>query len=308
MACPRPSGSFWRTLTSRTESLIRRTCSNSSFFPFRCSWSSSSYARSKWSSMAPLPKGWFIAPPGGREGNIGCPKPHRVPPRSCSSLSAAVRHQRPPYPAALCSSIADPRPGRFRDSRPGPAYTAPRMRAFLAALLDSRFPAQALMASIVDTTSSAVGTGFLFSRWGSGQPGGRGEGWYGALAYSYTVGGGYFLGGETKYYRFATPDGLVRTFAQDVGLLVKRGGFAYGAVVQNVSTTAIPNFPLTSTVGIAWGNDRDWHLAFDYKADLSDLKDVKHRGSGGVEIVLRRRLNGDGFDQFLMAGITLYLE
>jgi len=213
-------------------------------------------------------------------------------------------------------------------------------------LLDSRFPAQALIASIVDTTSSAVGTGFLFSRWGSGQPGGRGEGWYGALAYSYAAGAGYFLGGETKYYRFATPDGLVRTFAQDVGLLLNRGGFAYGAVLQNVSTSAIPNFPLTSTVGIAWGNDRDWHLAFDYKADLSDLKDVKHRGSGGVEIligdavalrggatwdathdlwwasagvalltekggaqiVLRRRLNGDGFDQFLMAGITLYLE
>src|SRR2546427_12867430 len=44
----------------------------------------------------------------------------------------------------------------------------------LDGLLDSRFPAQALMASVVDSTSSAVATGFLFSRWGSGQPGGRG--------------------------------------------------------------------------------------------------------------------------------------
>src|SRR5258706_5780658 len=93
-------------------------------------------------------------------------------------------------------------------------------------LYDSRFPAQALMASIVDTTSSAVGTGFLFSRWGSGQPEGRGEGWYGALAYSYAVGGSYYLGGETKYYRFATPDGLVRKFAQDAGLVVRRGHVA----------------------------------------------------------------------------------
>src|SRR5882762_11973801 len=101
-------------------------------------------------------------------------------------------------------------------------------------LYDSRFPAQALIASVVDTTSSAVGTGFLFSRWGSGQPGGRGEGWYGALAYSYSTGGNYFLGGETKYYRFATPDGAVRSFAQDVGFLVNRGGFAYGVVVQNI--------------------------------------------------------------------------
>jgi hypothetical protein len=213
-------------------------------------------------------------------------------------------------------------------------------------LYDSRFPAQALMASIVDTTSSAVGTGFLFSRWGSGQGEGRGEGWYGALAYSYAAGGNYFLGGETKYYRFNTPDGQVRQFAQDFGLLARRGGFAYAAVLQNVSTSTVATFPLTSTIGIAWGNDRDWHIAFDYKADLSDLKNVKHRGAGGVElllgdaialrggatwdatadlwwlsagvglltekggaqIVLRRRLNGAGFDQFLMAGITLYLE
>ena len=117
-------------------------------------------------------------------------------------------------------------------------------------------------------------------------------------------------------------------------------------MLQNVSINAVPTFPLTSTIGIAWGNDRDWHIAFDYKADLSDLKNVKHRGAGGLElllgdsialrggatwdatadlwwlsagvafltekggaqVVLRRRLNGVGFDQFLMAGITLYLE
>ena len=213
-------------------------------------------------------------------------------------------------------------------------------------LYDSRFPAQALMASIVDTTSSAVGTGFLFSRWGSGQPGGRGEGWYGALAYSYALGGNYYVGGETKYYRFATPDGPVRKFAQDAGLLVRRGNFAYALVVQNLSTSTIPTLPVTSKVGIAWGSDRDWHIAFDYKADLSDLKNVKHWGAGGFELlvgdalalrggatwdatddlwwlsagagiltekggvqfVFRRRLNGAGFDQFFMAGITLYLE
>jgi hypothetical protein len=213
-------------------------------------------------------------------------------------------------------------------------------------VLDTHFPAQAVMASVVDTTSSPVGTGLLFSRWGSGQPGGRGEGWYGALAYSYAAGGSYFLGGETKYYRFNTVDAEVRQFAQDVGLLVRRGGFAYAAVVQNLSPHGVPGFPTTSTVGIAWGNDRDWHLAFDYKADLSDLNNVKHRGAGGLEllvgesvalrggatwdathdlwwvsagiglltekggaqIVLRRRLNGDGFDQFFEAGITLYLE
>ena len=212
-------------------------------------------------------------------------------------------------------------------------------------LLDPRFPAQALMISVVDTTTAPVGTGLLFSRWGSGQPGGRGEGWYGALAYAYSI-GGYNLGGETKYYRFATPDGEVHRFAQDVGMLARRGNFAYGLVVQNLATSAIPTFPLTSTVGLAWGTDNDWHLAVDYKADLSDIHDVKHKVAGGVELlfgevvalrggatwdasrelwwlsagfgilterggvqfVLRRRVAGEGYDQFFQAGITLYLE
>ena len=213
-------------------------------------------------------------------------------------------------------------------------------------LYDSHFPAQALIVSIADTTSSTVGTGFLFSRWGSGQPEGRGEGWYGAFAYSYAVGGKYLIGGETKYYRFATPDGLVRQFAQDVGILVRSGGFSYAAVVQNISTSAVPAFPLTTTAAIAWGSDTSWHLAIDYRADLSDTNNVKHRGSGGLELlvgdsialrggatwdatndrwwasggiglltekggaqfVIRRRLNGAGFDQFFEAGITVYLE
>jgi hypothetical protein len=212
-------------------------------------------------------------------------------------------------------------------------------------VMDPHFPAQALMVSVLDTVSAPVGTGLLFSRWGSGQPGGRGEGWYGALAYSSVV-GGFFVGGETKYIHFATPDGQVTQFAQDAGFLVRKGTFSWGAVVQNLSTSAIPAFPITSGLGIAWGTDRDWHLAFDYRADLSDTSHIKHRGAGGLELlfgdsiamrggatwdatadlwwlsgglgfltdkggaqlVFRRRLNGPGFDQFFMAGITLFLE
>ena len=212
-------------------------------------------------------------------------------------------------------------------------------------LYDPHFPAEALIVSVADTTTSAVGTGLIFSRWGSGQAEGRGEGWYGAFAYSYTV-GQYYLGGETKYYRFTTPDGLVRQFAQDFGILARSGSFSYAAVVQNVSTSAVPAFPLMTTAAIAWGSDTSWHLAFDYKADLSDTKNVKHRGSGGFEwlvgqsiafrggatwdathdlwwlsagiglltekagaqFVVRRRLTGGAFDQFFEVGITLYLE
>src|SRR3954453_14693174 len=91
---------------------------------------------------------------------------------------------------------------------------------------DPRFPAQGLMISIVDTASSPVGTGLLFSRWGSGQPGGRGEGVYGALPYSYSLGSTY-IGGMTKYYRFVSPAGEAHRFGQDFGLLAKRGDFGY---------------------------------------------------------------------------------
>ena len=211
---------------------------------------------------------------------------------------------------------------------------------------DPRFPAQALMVSIVDSMSSPVATGLLFSRWGSGQPGGRGEGWYGGLAYSYGIGSTY-LGGMTKYYRFATPDGEAHRFAQDFGLLSKRGNFGYALVAQNLSTSSIPAFPILATAAIAWGTDTDWHIAFDYKADLSDTKNVKSKiagggellveqvlalrvggtfdatrelwwisagvalltEKGGVQIVWRRRVSGaPGFDQFFEGGITLFLE
>jgi hypothetical protein len=211
-------------------------------------------------------------------------------------------------------------------------------------VMDTRFPAQGLMVSVVDTTASPVGTGLLFSRWGSGQAEGRGEGWYGGLGYAYAIGSTY-LGGMTKYYRFETPEGQAHRFGQDFGLLSRRGDFAYALVVQNVATSAIPAFPLSGTVAVAWGNDADWHLAFDYKADFSDTKNVKSRFAGGVEllfesvlavrggatwdatrelwwlsaglgfltekggaqIVWRRRITGD-LDQFFEAGITLYLE
>ena len=213
-------------------------------------------------------------------------------------------------------------------------------------LTDPRFPAQALMVSIIDTMSSPVGTGLLFSRWGSGQPGGRGEGWYAGLAYSYGI-GSTWLGGMTKYYRFATPDGEAHRFAQDFGILSKRGNFSYALVVQNLSTRSIPAFPILATAAIALGTDTDWHLSFDYKADLSDTKNVKSKiagggellieqvfalraggtfdatrelwwisagiglltEKGGVQIVWRRRVAGlPGFDQFFEGGITLFLE
>jgi hypothetical protein len=211
---------------------------------------------------------------------------------------------------------------------------------------DPRFPAQGLMISVVDTTSSPVGTGVLFSRWGSGQPGGRGEGWYAGLAYAYSLGSTY-LGGETKYYRFNTPDGEAHQFAEDFGLLSRRGNFSYALVVQNISTSKVPAFPLTGTAAIAWGTDADWHLSFDYKADLSDTSNVKSKlagglevlveqsialraggtwdvssqlwwlsaglalltEKGGVQVVWRRRVAGaPGFDQFFEGGFILFVE
>ena len=135
--------------------------------------------------------------------------------------------------------------------------------------------------------------------------------------------------------------GEAHRFAQDFGLLSKRGDFGYALVVQNISTEKLPLFPLTGTVGMAWGTDTDWHLAFDYKADFSDSSNVKHKAAlgaevliedsialrggatwdasahlwwasagigfltekGGLQLVWRRRVSGS-YDQFFMAALT----
>ena len=210
---------------------------------------------------------------------------------------------------------------------------------------DAQWPAQAVMASIVDSSSAPVASGILFSRWGSGQPGGRGEGWGLGFGYASAVGQALFAGGETKFLHYHGPDGLTAKWAQDFGVLAKRGGFSWGAVLQNVSTEKIPLFPLTGTLGVAWGADTDWHLSIDWKADFSDTAHVRHKFAtgvetlvgdsfalragatrdvaanmwwlsaglgilterGGLQLVWRRRVSG-GYEQFFMAGITIYLE
>lgn len=215
----------------------------------------------------------------------------------------------------------------------------------LDGVYDSHFPAEGVMGSVVDSSSSPIGSGLLFSRWGSGQPGGRGEGWGLGFAYSGPVGQALFMGGETKFVHYRGPDGLQAKWAEDVGILSQRGSFSWAAVVQNISTEKLALFPLTATGGIAIGSDTGWHLAFDYKADLSDTNHIKHRAAGGLEvlagdsialrggatwdatahlwwasagvgfitdlagfqIVWRRRIAG-GFDQLFEGAVTLYLE
>jgi len=215
----------------------------------------------------------------------------------------------------------------------------------LDGLYDSRYPAQAVLASLVDSVSSPVATGLMWSRWASGQPSGRGEGWSVGFGYSGAVGQNLFFGGETKFLRFHTPDGLVQKWAQDVGLLARRGNFSWAAVLQNVSTEKIPLFPLTATAAMAWGTDTDWHLSVDYRADLSDSSNVKSKAAlggelllgdamalrggatwdasarqwwlsagigllsekGGLQVVWRRRVEGP-YDQFFEGGLTIYLQ
>ena len=215
----------------------------------------------------------------------------------------------------------------------------------LDGVYDSRYPAQAVLASLVDSYSGPVASGLLWSRWASGQPSGRGEGWSLGLGYSGPIAQGLFLGGETKYLRYHTPDGLVHKFAQDVGLLSRRGNFSWATVLQNISPDKIPLFPLTATAAVAWGTDVDWHLALDYRADLSDSSNVKSKLSaggevlvgeslalrggatwdttakqwwlsaglgiltekGGLQVVWRRRVEGP-YDQFFEGGLTIYLQ
>jgi hypothetical protein len=211
---------------------------------------------------------------------------------------------------------------------------------------DVHFPAQGITASIVDSSGGGgVATGAIFNRWGSGQPAGRGEGWSAGLAYAGQLSGTLFAGGETKFIRYHTPDGLITKFAEDAGVLGKQGNFSWALMVQNLSFDNIPLFPLTGTAGVALGTDATWHLAFDYKLDFSDTNNLKSTGALGGELLIedglvlraglrrdftadinwvsagfavlttgaglqiswRRRVNGS-FDQIFEAGITLFLE
>jgi hypothetical protein len=231
---------------------------------------------------------------------------------------------------------------------PAGAAASRRYHFEVDGVYDSSFPAQGVMVSIVDSATTPVASGMLFSRWGSGRGDGRGEGWLLGFTYAHAVGQNLFFGGQTKFTHFHSPPdgGLTARWAQDIGFLSRGGGgFSWAAVLQNISLEKIPLFPLTATAGLAWGSDTDWHLAFDYKADLSDTKDIKHRAALGAELLLeqsialrggatwdpaasmwwisagvglltdkaglqlvwRRRVSG-GYDQLFEAGVTLFLE
>ena len=218
-------------------------------------------------------------------------------------------------------------------------------------ILDTRFPAQGLLMTVADNATGPVASGLVYAHWGSGRDEGRAQGWLGGVAYAYNTGSFYF-GGLTKYWHFNVPtsgdsnapDGSIRQFAQDFGLLARRGDFSYALVVQNLALSTHPLLPLTGTAAVQWGSDTGSHLAFDYKADLTDTSHVKHKlaagyellldafalraggtydltnslwwisagvgiltEKGGVQVVYRRKLS-DGLDNVFMAGFTLYLE
>ena len=227
-----------------------------------------------------------------------------------------------------------------------PAGLSQRKRYHLQidGMWDAKFPGQGVGASIVDSTSTTVGTGVIFQRFGVGEPFARGEGWLFGLGYAYPA-GGYNFGGLSKWLRFSTPQGEVRQLAQDFGILGGSAGFTWALVVQNLSTSQIPLFPTTATAAIAFGSDTDFRFAFDYKVDFNDSSNLKHRLNGGLELLLdqsvalrggyswspttgqqwisagvglvtdkvgislawRRRVAGT-LDQYLQAALTLYLE
>lgn len=154
---------------------------------------------------------------------------------------------------------------------------------------DTRFPGQGLIVSVADSTTLGAATGMVWQRWGAGTPDARGEGWLAGLGYAYNAGNFYF-GGLTRYYHFSGTYGEIQQFAQDASILMRQGDFSWALVTQNLSTTQVPLFPPTSTLGVAWGSDTDFHLAIDYKTDYTDFSNLKHKLAGGFEILVDRSL------------------
>ena len=216
-------------------------------------------------------------------------------------------------------------------------------------VLDGAFHTQGLIFGIADATSGPIATGLMYAHWGSGQDDGRAQGWLLGLGYAYQA-GSFLFGGVSKYLRFRIPvsdpaaDGTAFMLVQDFGILTRRGDFGLALVVQNITLSSNPLFPLTATGGVSFGNDLSSHLAVDYKVDLHDLDHPQHKLAAGYEFVIdafalraggtydvsnslwwvsgglgiltekgkvqfayRRRLSG-GLDQVFEAGFTIYLE
>jgi hypothetical protein len=210
--------------------------------------------------------------------------------------------------------------------------------------LDPQFPGSGFIVTAVDASTLAVASGLMYARFSTGHLDGRGAGFLLGAAYAYDLGGIYF-GGVSKYLHFDGPDGQSYRFAQDVGLLLRRGNVSWAVTGQNLAWSNIPLFPPSTTFAVAIGSDADYHLALDYKLDLKDTSNVKHRLSAGYEMLIgqafaprigfardftqglswfavgfglltekgglqfayQRRIQG-GFEHIFEFGLTLYLE
>jgi hypothetical protein len=210
--------------------------------------------------------------------------------------------------------------------------------------LDPQFPGSGFIVTAVDASSLAVASGLMYARFSTGHLDRRGAGFLLGAAYAYDIGGIYF-GGVTKYLHFDGPDGQSYKFAQDLGLLLRRGNVSWAVTGQNLALSNVPLFPPSTTFAFALGSDADYHLAVDYKLDLQDTSNVKHKLSvgyeflieqafaprigfardftqglswfatgfgiltekGGLQFAYQRRVQG-GFDHLFEVGLTLYLE
>jgi hypothetical protein len=210
--------------------------------------------------------------------------------------------------------------------------------------LDPQFPGSGFIVTAVDASSLAVASGLMYARFSTGHLDRRGAGFLLGAAYAYDIGGIYF-GGVTKYLHFDGPDGQSYKFAQDFGLLLRRGNVSWAVTGQNLALSNVPLFPPSTTFAFALGSDADYHLAVDYKLDLQDTSRVKHKLSvgyeflieqafaprigfardftqglswfatgfgfltekGGLQFAYQRRVQG-GFDHIFEVGLTLYLE
>ena len=210
--------------------------------------------------------------------------------------------------------------------------------------LDPQFPGSGFIVTAVDASSLAVASGLMYARFSTGHLDRRGAGFLLGAAYAYDMGGIYF-GGVTKYLHFDGPDGQSYKFAQDFGLLLRRGNVSWAVTGQNLALSNVPLFPPSTTFAFALGSDADYHLAVDYKLDLQDTSRVKHKLSvgyeflieqafaprigfardftqglswfatgfgfltekGGLQFAYQRRVQG-GFDHIFEVGLTLYIE
>lgn len=143
-------------------------------------------------------------------------------------------------------------------------------------------------ASIVDSISNPdLPTGIAYRHLWLGEGEDRIEGSVGDIAVAFTLNEHFALGTRLSYfaYRRGGSSETTHQVTGDVGAMLVFQPFTLGLVGYNLLGFDTPDGPRAYGAGVAFGTDRDWRVALDYRLDHFDDR-LTHSFALGGEYLL----------------------